>query len=59
MKIQGLLLTLATVALAFDLARALVTHHGVGLLEYAVGAAVVALLALAAARFAGHGVRRA
>jgi len=51
------LLTLATVALAFDLARALVTHDGVGPFEYAVGVALVALLAAAAARFARHGVR--
>jgi hypothetical protein len=57
MRLKAVLLTLATVALAFDLARALVTHDGVGPFEYAVGVALVALLAAAAARFARHGVR--
>jgi hypothetical protein len=37
-------------AAAFSLGRALVTHDGVGLLEYTVGIALVVLLGVAALR---------
>jgi hypothetical protein len=44
-----LVLTLLLVAASAALARALVTRHGVGPLEYVVGGVVLALLLLATA----------
>jgi hypothetical protein len=48
MKLRRLILPSLLAAAAFSLARALVTHDGVGPLEYVVGVALVALLAVAA-----------
>ena len=50
MKLRPLIFGLLLAAAAFSLARALVTHDGVGVLEYVVGIALVALLGIAALR---------
>jgi hypothetical protein len=47
-KLRPLLLGLLFAALAFSVGRALVTHDGVGAVEYVVGIALVALLGVAA-----------
>lgn len=57
MKLRPLIWGLLLAAAAFSLARALVTHSGVGPLEYVVGVALVVLLAAAALR-AGRRVVR-
>jgi hypothetical protein len=58
MRIWGLVCAGAMAALTFDLVRALATHQGVGPFEFAVGAALVALLVLGTTRFARHASRR-
>ena len=50
MRLRPLIWALLLVAAAFSLAQALVTHDGVGAIEYLVGIAVVVLLAVAAFR---------
>ena len=50
MKLRPLIWAGVLVAVAFSLARALVTHDGVGRLEYVVGIALVVVLAGAALR---------
>lgn len=50
MKLRPLIWGLLLVAAAVSLARALATHDGVGSIEYVVGIALVALLAVAAVR---------
>ena len=50
MKLRPLIWAGLLVAVAFSLARALVTHDGVGPLEYIVGIALVVVLAGAALR---------
>lgn len=50
MKLRPLIWGLLLAAAAFSLARALVTHDGVGPIEYVVGIALVALLAVGAFR---------
>jgi len=49
-KLRQLIWAGLLVAVAFSLARALVTHDGVGPLEYIVGIALVVVLAGAALR---------
>ena len=49
MKLRPLIWGLLAAA-AFSLGRALVTHDGVGVLEYVVGIALVALLGIGALR---------
>jgi hypothetical protein len=58
MRIWPLAGTGIAVAAAFALLRALLTHDGVGPLEYVAGAALLALLALASVRLARQTVRR-
>ena len=53
-KLRPLILALLLAAVAFSLGRALVTHDGVGPLEYVVGIVLIALLVIAAFR---HGRR--
>jgi membrane protein DedA with SNARE-associated domain len=48
MKLRPLIWAGILAAVAFSLGRALVTHDGVGALEYVVGIALVVLLAGAA-----------
>jgi hypothetical protein len=58
MKLRPLIWAGILAAVAFSVGRALVTHDGVGALEYVVGIALVVLLAgaaLSAARRAGAG----
>jgi hypothetical protein len=50
MKLRPLVWGVVLAALAFSVARALVTHDEVGVLEYVGGIALVALLAVAAFR---------
>jgi hypothetical protein len=50
MKVRPLIWAGLLAAVAFSLARALVTHDGVGPLEYIVGIALVVVLAGAALR---------
>jgi membrane protein DedA with SNARE-associated domain len=50
MKLRPLIWGLLLAAAAFSLGRALVTHDGVGVLEYVVGIALVALLGIGALR---------
>jgi len=50
MNRRPLLLALALVALAVTIARAVVTHDGVGVLEYATSVALIGLLLLGAFR---------
>jgi membrane protein DedA with SNARE-associated domain len=57
MKLRPLIWAGLLVAMAFSLARALVTHDGVGPLEYIVGIAVVVVLAAAALRAGRRAVR--
>jgi hypothetical protein len=45
-------------AIGFTLARALITHHGVGIVEYFVGAGLLALLALSVFRSARRAIQR-
>jgi hypothetical protein len=57
MKLRPLIWGFLLAAAAFSLARALVTHDGVGPIEYLVGVALVALLAAAALRAGRRAVR--
>jgi hypothetical protein len=50
MKLRPLIWGLLLAAAAFSLGRALVTHDGVGVIEYIVGIALVALLGIGALR---------
>jgi hypothetical protein len=50
MKLRPLIWAGILAAVAFSLGRALVTHDGVGAIEYVVGIALVVLLAGAAFR---------
>ena len=50
MKLRPLIWGLLLAAAAFSLAQALVTHDGVGPIEYVIGVALVVLLAAAALR---------
>ena len=59
MRLRPLLLAVLLVAIAFSLARALVTNHHVGGFEYVVGAALLAALAVGVVRFARQATRRA
>ena len=52
MRVWPIVCGIAVAALAIDLARALATRDGVGPVEYAVGIAVVVLLALGSLRLA-------
>jgi membrane protein DedA with SNARE-associated domain len=57
MKLRPLIWAGLLVAMAFSLVRALVTHDGVGPLEYIVGVALVVVLAGAALRAGRRAVR--
>ena len=57
MKLRPLIWAGLLVAAGFSLARALVTHDGVGPVEYLVGVALVALLVGAAFRAGRRAVR--
>jgi hypothetical protein len=57
MKLRPLIWGLLLAAAAFSLARALVTHDGVGPIEYLVGVVVVVLLGTAAFRAGRRAVR--
>jgi hypothetical protein len=57
-KLRPLIWGLLLAAAAFSLARALVTHDGVGRIEYGVGVALVVVLAAAAVRAGRRAVRR-
>jgi len=50
MNLRPLIWALLLAAAAFSLGRALATHDGVGVLEYVVGIALVALLGIGALR---------
>jgi hypothetical protein len=50
MRLRPLIFGLLLAAAAFSLGRALVTHDGVGALEYVVGIALVVGLSVAALR---------
>ena len=50
MRLRPLIVGLLLATAAFALGRALVTHDGVGLLEYVVGIVLVGLLGIAAFR---------
>ena len=56
MKLRPLIWAGILAAVTFSLGRALVTHDGVGPLEYLVGIALVVLLAGAAFRAGRRGV---
>jgi hypothetical protein len=49
-RLRPLILGLLFAAAAFSMGRALVTHDGVGVLEYVLGTALVVLLGIAAFR---------
>jgi hypothetical protein len=57
MKLRPLIWGVLLAAAAFSLAQALVTHDGVGPLEYVVGVVLVVLLAAAAFRAGRRAVR--
>jgi membrane protein DedA with SNARE-associated domain len=57
MKFRPLIWALLLAAAAFSMGRALVTHDGVGAIEYLVGIALVVLLAVAAFRAGRRAVR--
>jgi hypothetical protein len=57
MKLRPLIWGLLLAAAAFSLAKALVTHHGVGPIEYVVGVVLVVALAAAAFRAGRRAVR--
>jgi membrane protein DedA with SNARE-associated domain len=57
MKLRPLIWALLLAAAAFSMGRALVTHDGVGAIEYLVGIALVVLLAVAAFRAGRRAVR--
>jgi|tagenome__1003787_1003787.scaffolds.fasta_scaffold16683974_2 membrane protein DedA with SNARE-associated domain len=57
MKLRPLIWGLLLAAAAFSLGRALVTHDGVGALEYIVGIALVALLGIGALRAGRRAIR--
>jgi hypothetical protein len=56
-KLRPLIWGILLAAAAFSLARALVTHDGVGPIEYVVGVTLVGLLAAAAVRAGRRAVR--
>jgi hypothetical protein len=57
MKLFPLILGLLLGAMAFDLGRALVTHSGVGPLEWVVGLGLLVALVLGVAGFARRSFR--
>jgi hypothetical protein len=57
MKFFPLVVGLLAAVMAFDLGRALVTHSGVGVVEWAVGLGLVAVLVAAAVTFARQSLR--
>ena len=57
MKLRPLIWGLLLAAAAFSLGRALATHDGVGILEYIVGIALVALLGIGALRAGRRAIR--
>jgi hypothetical protein len=61
MRIRLLILVGAALSLAAGVAmtRALITHNGVGVMEYVTGAAIVALTVLTAFRFSRRAIHRA
>jgi hypothetical protein len=59
MKIRPLIAALVLLALAFSVARALASRPGVGLLELAVGIALVGVLAFGTAHFGRRALGRA
>ena len=58
MKWPLLAVAVLLAAAALDLVRALIVHHGVGIVEYVGGSLVVAALLLAALRLARVSLRR-
>ena len=52
MKFFPLVVGLLVAVMAFDLGRALVTHSGVGVVEWAVGLGLVVVLVVATVAFA-------
>jgi len=59
MQLRPLIFAFLVLAAAATLARALITRDGVGVIEYIVGAAILAVLLVAVFRLSRRAIRRA